>query len=122
MAALASLAVPNFRRWFLGQTLSSIGAWFHTLALALVALDLTGRGAALGIIVARRHDLRQPRPVEVAGQVGAGDQVAHLVLPPVAALDDVRLAPVEQRQRWRRARRRVEQPTDGPSVGAAGSP
>jgi MFS family permease len=52
VTALASLAVPNFRRWFAGQTLSSIGAWFHTLALALVALDLTGRGAALGIIVA----------------------------------------------------------------------
>jgi predicted MFS family arabinose efflux permease len=52
VTALASLAVPNFRRWFVGQTLSSIGAWFHTLALALVALDLTGRGASLGIMVA----------------------------------------------------------------------
>jgi predicted MFS family arabinose efflux permease len=52
VTAFASLAVPNFRRWFVGQTLSSIGAWFHTLALALVALDLTGRGTALGVIVA----------------------------------------------------------------------
>jgi MFS family permease len=51
-AALASLRVPNFRRYFVGQTLSTVGTWFHTLALALVIVELTGSGAALGLVVA----------------------------------------------------------------------
>ena len=46
------MAVPNFRRYFLGQSLSSVGTWFHTLALALVVVDLTESGAALGGVVA----------------------------------------------------------------------
>ncbi len=51
-STFASMAVPNFRRYFLGQSLSSIGTWFHTLALALVVVDLTESGAALGGVVA----------------------------------------------------------------------
>lgn len=39
--AFASMAVPDFRRFFLGQSLSSTGAWFRTPALALVAVALT---------------------------------------------------------------------------------
>jgi MFS family permease len=48
----ASLRVPNFRLYFVGQTLSGVGSWFHALALALLALDLGGGAAALGIVVA----------------------------------------------------------------------
>ena len=46
------MRVPNFRRYFVGQSLSSVGTWFHTLALALVVVDLTDSGAALGGVVA----------------------------------------------------------------------
>lgn len=48
----ASLGVPNFRRYFVGQTLSSIGSWFHLLAMSLLVVELTGSGAALGGVVA----------------------------------------------------------------------
>lgn len=50
--ALASLGVAGFRRYFVGQTLSSIGTWFHTLAVALLVVELTGSGGALGAVVA----------------------------------------------------------------------
>lgn len=48
----ASLGLPNFRRYFVGQTLSSIGTWFHLLAVSLLVVELTGSGAALGGVVA----------------------------------------------------------------------
>jgi MFS family permease len=51
-AAFASLGVPNFRWYFVGQTLSSVGNWFQMLAMALLIVELTGSGAALGLIVA----------------------------------------------------------------------
>jgi MFS family permease len=35
-----------------GQTLSSVGTWFHMLAMSLLIVELTGSGAALGVIVA----------------------------------------------------------------------
>jgi MFS family permease len=48
----ASLGVPNFRRYFVGQTLSSVGSWFHLLAVSLLVVELTDSGAALGGVVA----------------------------------------------------------------------
>jgi MFS family permease len=48
----ASLGVRNFRRYFLGQTLSSVGTWFHLLAMSLLIVELTDSGAALGLMVA----------------------------------------------------------------------
>jgi len=49
--AFASLRVANFRRYFVGQTLSSVGTWFHILALALLVVEETGSGGALGVVV-----------------------------------------------------------------------
>jgi MFS family permease len=48
----AALACPDFRRFFVGQSLSSLGTWFHMLALSLLTLQLTDQAAPLGLIVA----------------------------------------------------------------------
>ncbi|WP_370328282.1 MFS transporter [Euzebya sp.] len=43
---------PDFRRFFVGQLLSTVGTWLQTLALGLLVLDLTGSAGALGGITA----------------------------------------------------------------------
>jgi MFS family permease len=48
----AALAVPNYRRYFVGQATSLIGTWMQTAAQAWLVLSLTGSAAALGLIVA----------------------------------------------------------------------
>jgi MFS family permease len=48
----AALAYPDFRRFFVGQSLSALGSWFHLLALSLLTLQLTERASSLGLIVA----------------------------------------------------------------------
>lgn len=40
--------MPNYRRFFVGQSLSNIGTWFQMLAQSLLVLKLTGRASALG--------------------------------------------------------------------------
>ena len=43
-AMFAALAVPNFRRYVSGQSLSLIGTWVETVAQALLVLKLTHSG------------------------------------------------------------------------------
>ncbi len=47
-AIFAALAVPNFRRYVSGQSLSLIGTWVATVAQALLVLRLTHSGPSRG--------------------------------------------------------------------------
>jgi hypothetical protein len=61
-ATFAALAVPNFRRYVSGQSLSLIGTWVETVAQALLVLRLTHSGIALGLTTAARFaPRRSPR-------------------------------------------------------------
>jgi MFS family permease len=51
----AALAVPNFRRYVSGQSLSLIGTWVETVAQALLVLQLTHSGTILGLTTAARY-------------------------------------------------------------------
>jgi MFS family permease len=51
----AALAVPNFRRYVTGQSLSLIGTWAETVAQALLVLQLTHSGTILGLATAARY-------------------------------------------------------------------
>jgi MFS family permease len=51
----AALAVPNFRRYVSGQSLSLIGTWVETVAQALLVLQLTHSGIVLGLTTAARY-------------------------------------------------------------------
>ena len=53
--AFAALTVPNFRRYVTGQSLSLIGTWVKTVALALLALRRTHSGTVLGLTTAARY-------------------------------------------------------------------
>jgi MFS family permease len=46
----AALRFPNFRLWFLGQTLSLMGTWMQSVAQGWVVFQLTGSEFALGVI------------------------------------------------------------------------
>jgi MFS family permease len=48
----ASLAVPNYRRYIAGQSISLVGTWMQMAAQAWLVLTLTGSSTALGVIVA----------------------------------------------------------------------
>lgn len=61
----ASLAVPNFRRYVSGQTVSMIGTWMQTTAQAWLVLTLTHSSIYLGLIVAL-----QTLPVLLLGAYG----------------------------------------------------
>jgi MFS family permease len=54
-ATFAALAVPNFRRYVSGQSLSLIGTWVETVAQALLVLRLTHSGTVLGLTTAARY-------------------------------------------------------------------
>src|ERR1700690_1680084 len=54
-AMFAALAVPNFRRYVSGQSLSLIGPWVETVAQALLVLRLTHSGVVLGLTTAARY-------------------------------------------------------------------
>jgi MFS family permease len=45
----SALSVRNFRLFLLGQLISMSGTWMQTVALAVLVLQLTGRGTAVGI-------------------------------------------------------------------------
>jgi predicted MFS family arabinose efflux permease len=68
----ASLAVPNYRRYIGGQTVSMVGTWMQTTAQAWLVLTLTHSSVDLGLIVAL-----QSLPVLLAG--GYGGVVADRV-------------------------------------------
>ena len=48
----ASLRVRNFRLFFVGQGISQVGNWLTLIAQALLVLDLTGDGVAVGVLTA----------------------------------------------------------------------
>jgi MFS family permease len=52
MARFAAFQHSNFRRYFAGQVISSVGSWLQALAVTWLVLDLTGRSDRLGIAVA----------------------------------------------------------------------
>lgn len=48
----ASLAVRNFRLFFIGQLISMSGTWMQAVAQGLLVLQLTGSGTLLGVVTA----------------------------------------------------------------------
>ena len=48
----AALAVPNYRRYFAGQSVSLIGTWMQMTAQSWLVLTLTHSSTALGLVVA----------------------------------------------------------------------
>jgi MFS family permease len=51
----AVFAVPNYRRFVSGQSISLVGSWAETIALALLVLDLTHSSLTLGLVMATRY-------------------------------------------------------------------
>ena len=54
-SALAVFAVPNYRRFVSGQSISLIGSWAETVALALLVLQLTHSATVLGLVMGTRY-------------------------------------------------------------------
>jgi MFS family permease len=50
--SLRSLAIPNYRRYFVGQIVSLTGSWTETIAETWLVFQLTHSGLALGIAAA----------------------------------------------------------------------
>jgi MFS family permease len=48
----ASLAIRNYRLYFIGQGISASGTWMQSVAQGLLVLKLTGSGTALGLVTA----------------------------------------------------------------------
>jgi MFS family permease len=61
----AALAVPNFRRYYAGQSLSLIGTWMQMAAQSWLVLTLTHSAPMLGLIIAL-----QTLPVLLLGPYG----------------------------------------------------
>jgi MFS family permease len=47
-----AFAYSNYRRFFVGQSVSNVGTWFQLLAQALLVLRITGRASSLGEVMA----------------------------------------------------------------------
>jgi MFS family permease len=62
---LAALSVPNYRRYFFGQSTSLIGTWMQTVAQSWLVLTLTHSATAIGLVLAL-----QTLPVLVIGPYG----------------------------------------------------
>src|SRR5215204_2601997 len=50
--SVASLRIPNYRRYFTGQLVSLSGNWMQMVAEMWVVLTLTGSGVAVGVTTA----------------------------------------------------------------------
>ena len=50
--SFASLENRNYRRFFIGQSVSLVGTWMQSVAQSWLVLQLTGSGTALGLVVA----------------------------------------------------------------------
>jgi MFS family permease len=61
----ASLAVRNYRLYFIGQAISLSGTWMQSTAQAWLVLKLSGSGVDLGVVTAC-----QTLPILVLGPVG----------------------------------------------------
>ncbi len=61
----ASLANPNYRLYFVGQSISLVGTWMQMIAQSFLVFQLTGSGTDVGLIVAL-----QTLPVMLLGPYG----------------------------------------------------
>jgi MFS family permease len=61
----AALAVPNYRRYVRGQSVSLVGTWMQMTAQSWLVLTLTGSSTALGVVIAL-----QTLPVLLLGPYG----------------------------------------------------
>jgi MFS family permease len=61
----AALAIPNYRRYIAGQSVSLVGTWMQMAAQSWLVLTLTGSATTLGVIIAL-----QTLPVLVLGPYG----------------------------------------------------
>jgi MFS family permease len=61
----AALALPNFRRYFAGQSVSLTGTWMQRIAQSWLVLELSHSGTVLGLVVAA-----QTLPVLALGPYG----------------------------------------------------
>lgn len=52
MGRFAAFEHHAFRRYFVGQVISSVGSWLQALAVTWLVLDMTGRSDRLGVAVA----------------------------------------------------------------------
>ncbi len=52
MRTFASLAIPNYRRYFAGQVVSLTGNWMQTVAEMWLVVQLTGSGVSVGLTAA----------------------------------------------------------------------
>jgi MFS family permease len=50
--SVASLSIPNYRRFFVGQAVSVSGNWMQNVAAIWLVLHLTGSGTAVGLTAA----------------------------------------------------------------------
>ena len=50
MTRFPALEHPQFRRYFIGQSIALIGGFAHNVAMAWLAFRLTGSVAVLGIV------------------------------------------------------------------------
>ncbi|MGQ4516578.1 MFS transporter [Streptomyces sp. DW26H14] len=99
---LSSLSVRNYRLYFWGYSVSVVGTWMQTLALALLVLRLSGSGSDLGLatgarflplvvlgpaagLVADRYDKR--RLLYVTQSSSAGIAVLFAVLTGLGAIN-----------------------------------
>lgn len=64
-ATFSALSVPNYRRYFTGQTISLIGTWMQTTAQAWLVLTLTNSATDLGLVIAL-----QTLPILLLGPYG----------------------------------------------------
>jgi MFS family permease len=61
----SALSVPNYRRYFTGQTISLVGTWMQTTAQAWLVLTLTDSATDLGFVIAL-----QTLPILLLGAYG----------------------------------------------------
>ena len=52
MSRFAAFQHPDFRRYFAGQVISSVGSWLQAFAVTWLVLDVTGRSDRLGVAIA----------------------------------------------------------------------
>ncbi|HWG23472.1 MFS transporter [Actinospica sp.] len=64
-ATFSSLKIPNYRRYFAGQSISLVGTWMQMTAQSWLVLELTHSATALGLVTAL-----QTLPVLLLGPYG----------------------------------------------------
>jgi MFS family permease len=62
---LGALRHRNYRLFFTGQIVSTVGTWMQSVAMPWLALELTHSGVLVGLVLAAQFT-----PILVAGQFG----------------------------------------------------